>query len=153
MNTLLDPLSSEQTSFPPLLSSFRCPPVLASLCFKERNPSSVVAVVSAHGITQPWSSTCALTAGPCPTSARCAWSSAVAWLPCRDTSRATQCRTFPPTGASRAPTCTPHTSELLLTTQTPLSTQSSHRCSFNLCLPYSIIHIWVTEQSICFSEG
>lgn len=82
-----------------------------SFCFKERNPLSVESVASAPETTRPWSSTFGLMVGQRPISARCAGSSATAWSPCRDTSRATLCRTSPPTGASTAPTCTPQTSE------------------------------------------
>ena len=74
-------------SMRPFLKPPSLPP-LSSFLFsllKERNPSSVVSVVSAPGTTRPWSSTCGLTTGQRLTSARCAWSSATAWSPCRDT--------------------------------------------------------------------
>lgn len=84
------------------------------LLFQERNPSSVVSVVSVHGTTRPWSSTSALTMGRLPTGARYAWSSAAAWSPCRGTLRTTRWRTSPQAGALATPTCTTLTPESTL---------------------------------------
>lgn len=81
------------------------------LHLKARNLSSVVCVASDRVTTRPWSSTCGPTAGPLPTSATCAVSSAAAWSPCRDTWRTTKSRISPRAGASVTPTCTSRTSE------------------------------------------
>lgn len=89
----------------------RFPLMSVFLCLKERNHLSAASVVNALETIQPWSSTCGPMEGPRRTSAPSAWSSAAAWLPCRGTSRATRCRTFPLTGASTTPTCTSPTSE------------------------------------------
>lgn len=100
--------SNEYTS--PVTTSLPAP-IVSSLCFKERNLLNVVSVVSVQGTTQPWSNTCGLMVGLRPISVQSAWSSAAVWLPCRDTSRATQCRTSLQTGVSTAPTCTHPTFE------------------------------------------
>lgn len=107
--------------FSPLFVFLPAPAVPSSLCLKERNPLSVASVTNAHGTTQPWLSTCGLTVGPRPTSVQCARSSAIAWSPCRDTSRTMQCKISLQAGASTVPTCTSHTSEPALTTHKVLT--------------------------------
>lgn len=124
------------------------PPVLSALCSQERNPLSVFSVVSVHGTTQPWSSTCGLTVGPGLTSAPCAWSSAAAWSPCRDMWRATQCRTSPRTGASTAPTCTPHISKSHLITQTPLCTKSCHTLGVALIRASHVLSLYLSQKAV-----